>query len=115
MRFINDLNYVNRMQEVSDSENRTLLPIMTTGNLQVIGDATNGMQFSPNIVQNSSTLQTFDSELYRINQYKGDDVKEWKDSIEGKTYNLQDKEVDTTILTSGLRTKAQIVQSKIVV
>ena len=44
------------------------------------------MQFSPNIAQNSTSLSLFDSEMYRINDYEGKDVKEWQDSIDGKTY-----------------------------
>jgi hypothetical protein len=43
---MNDKNYLNQIQEIFDGQNRTLMPVSPTDDLEIISNATNGMQFT---------------------------------------------------------------------
>ena len=92
LRFINDKNYLNNLQEIYDGANRTFLPVAPFNKFQMLGYATNGMQFSPDLNDGShDKIQVYDSDLFTLNEYYSDGSFEEVSNIKGKVYKLKDQ------------------------
>lgn len=89
------------------------MPVSPTDNLELLNDATNGMQFTQDA--NQEELAAFDQELFMINKYQSTKTDfDFGSDINGREFTMSDKVVNTSAI-SGYRTQVEVSDAKIIV